>query len=275
MGNNRRKIELLNALLLSLPGTPVIYYGDELGMGDNIYLGDRNGVRTPMQWNANRNAGFSNAGPQQLFLPVVVDYEYHYETVNVETQQNNPNSLLALDEAADRAAAAISPRLGHGTFEMLQPSNPKVLAFLRRLDDERVLVVANLSRFPQYVELDLCVRLRGTLVEMFGQGEFPPIGTIAVLLTLGWARLLLVRASAAAPLRVRPKRRPAKAASLRRGRPVEAGNGSLAALTSAAIGTTCSTARKPLASGGSCPFLRPRRWFGGKARDDRAVCSGT
>ena len=90
MGNNRRKIELLNALLLSLPGTPIIYYGDELGMGDNIYLGDRNGVRTPMQWNANRNAGFSNAGPQQLYLPVVVDYEYHYETLNVETQQNNP-----------------------------------------------------------------------------------------------------------------------------------------------------------------------------------------
>ncbi len=106
----------------------MIYYGDELGMGDNIYLGDRNGVRTPMQWNYNRNAGFSNVGPQQLFLPVIVDYEYHYETVNVETQQKNPNSLLRWMQRLIGLRQQ-SRALGRGTFELLQPNNPKLLAF--------------------------------------------------------------------------------------------------------------------------------------------------
>ena len=134
MQNNRRTIELLNGLLLSLPGTPVIYYGDELGMGDNIYLGDRNGVRTPMQWNSNRNAGFSNVGPQQLFLPVILDYEYHYETMNVETQQKNPHSLLRWMQRLIGLRQQ-SRALGRGSFELLQPNNPKVFAFLRRFDD--------------------------------------------------------------------------------------------------------------------------------------------
>ena len=192
MGNNRRKIELLNALLLSLPGTPIIYYGDELGMGDNIYLGDRNGVRTPMQWSANRNAGFSNAGPQQLYLPVVVDYEYHYETLNVETQQNNPNSLLAWMKRLI-ALRQQSPALEHGVLEMLQPNNPKVLAFVRRAGEDRVLVVANLSRFPQYVELDLAALEGYVPVELFGQGEFPRIGTSPLFADAGVARLFLVR----------------------------------------------------------------------------------
>ena len=264
MGNNRRKIELLNALLLSLPGTPIIYYGDELGMGDNIYLGDRNGVRTPMQWNANRNAGFSNAGPQQLYLPVVVDYEYHYETVNVETQQNNPNSLLGLDEAADRPAAAVARPWARGTLEMLQPSNPKVLAFLRQAGDERVLVVANLSRFPQYVELDLA-SLEGQLpVELFGQGEFPRIGQLPYLLTLGLARFLLVRpAPAGRPARARRRAARPHEAAARAPLPVLAVHGNWDEVFTGPPAASWS---------GSCPaFLRCRRWFGGKARTIRAA----
>ena len=159
LGNNRRRIELMNGLLFSLPGTPVIYYGDEIGMGDNIYLGDRNGVRTPMQWSADRNAGFSRANPQKLYLPVIIDPEYHYEAINVEAQQNNPHSLLwwmkRLIALRKRYQA-----FGRGTLEFLHPDNRKVLAFVRRYEDERILVVANLSRFVQYVELDLS-RVRG------------------------------------------------------------------------------------------------------------------
>ena len=218
MGNNRRKIELLNALLLSLPGTPIIYYGDELGMGDNIYLGDRNGVRTPMQWNANRNAGFSNAGPQQLYLPVVVDYEYHYETLNVETQQNNPNSLLAWMKRLI-ALRQQSPALEHGAIELLQPNNPKVLAFVRRSGEERMLVVANLSRFPQYAELDLASLEGHVPVELFGQGEFPRIGSAPYLLTLGshaffWFALRQPATLHAGGRRRRLPRKPATEAAL-------------------------------------------------------------
>ena len=149
----------MNALLLSLPGTPVIYYGDEIGMGDNIYLGDRNGVRTPMQWSGDRNAGFSRANPQRLYLPVIIDPEYHYEAVNVETQQGNSQSLLWWIKRLI-ALRKLSHALGEGSMEFLLPENRKVLAFLRRSGEERVLVVANLSRFSQYVELDL-VGVRG------------------------------------------------------------------------------------------------------------------
>jgi len=182
--NDRRKIELMNALLFSLPGTPVIYYGDEIGMGDNIYLGDRNGVRTPMQWSPDRNAGFSRTNPQKLYLPVIIDPEYHFEAVNVETQQNNPHSLLwwmkRLIEQRKQFKA-----FGRGTLEFLRPSNRKVLAFLRRYQEETILVVANLSRFPQHVELDLSAAKGQTPVEMFGRAEFPPVGDQPYLLTLG------------------------------------------------------------------------------------------
>src|SRR5262249_35248236 len=151
--NDRGKIELMNALLFSLPGTPVIYYGDEIGMGDNIYLGDRNGVRTPMQWSADRNAGFSQANPQRLYFPVIIDPAYHYEALNVEAQQQNPNSLLwwmkHMIALRKRHAA-----FGRGTLEFLSPDNNKVLAFVRRFHEETILVVANLSRFVQYAELD-------------------------------------------------------------------------------------------------------------------------
>ena len=183
LGNSRRQTELMNALLLSLPGTPVLYYGDEIGMGDNIYLGDRDGVRTPMQWSNDRNAGFSGANPQQLYLPVVIDSEYHYETVNVEGQERNPNSLLWWTRRM-LALRRRHPVFGRGSIEFLHPENGRVLAFLRRTDDETVLVVANLARHNQYVELDLS-EFRGIRpLELFGRTLFPPVGEQPYLLTL-------------------------------------------------------------------------------------------
>ncbi len=184
LGNHRRKIELMNGLLFSLPGTPVIYYGDEIGMGDNIYLGDRNGVRTPMQWSGDRNAGFSRANPQQLYLPVITDPEYHYETVNVETQSANQHSLLWWTKRLI-ALRKRYPAFGRGTLEFLYPDNRKVLCFLRKTTDQILLAVFNLSRFVQGVELDLSP-YRGLMpVELFGQVEFPPIGDQPYFLTLG------------------------------------------------------------------------------------------
>ncbi|MBI2933006.1 MAG: putative maltokinase, partial [Planctomycetes bacterium] len=183
LGNNRRKIELMNALLFSLPGTPVIYYGDEIGMGDNLYLGDRNGVRTPMQWSADRNAGFSRGNPQRLYLPVIIDPEYHYEALNVDAQQGNPHSLLWWM----KRLIALSRRtkaFGRGSIEFLYPENRKILAFIRRYQDEQILVVANLSRFVQYTELDLSAFRGLTPVELFGQNEFPPVVDRAYFLTL-------------------------------------------------------------------------------------------
>ncbi len=184
LANHRRRIELMNGLLFSLPGTPVIYYGDEIGMGDNIFLGDRNGVRTPMQWSADRNAGFSRANSQRLYLPIITDPDFHYEAVNVEVQLNNPSSLLWWM----RRLIALRKRFrafGRGTLELLHPENRKVLAYLRRFEDEIVLVVANLSRYSQYVELDLS-KLKGMQpVEMFGQSRFPAVGDLPYLLTLG------------------------------------------------------------------------------------------
>jgi maltose alpha-D-glucosyltransferase/alpha-amylase len=184
LGNDRRKIELLNALLFSLPGTPVIYYGDEIGMGDNIYLGDRNSVRTPMQWSADRNAGFSRANTQRLYLPITSEAEYHYETINVEAQQDNPNSLLWWMKHIIQQRKQYRA-FSRGSLEFLHPHNRKVLAFYRRLGDQTVLVVANLSRFPQYAELDLTAAKGLVPVEMFGGVEFPRIGDVPYLLTLG------------------------------------------------------------------------------------------
>jgi len=184
LNNDRRRIELMNALLFSLPGTPVIYYGDEIGMGDNIYLGDRNGVRTPMQWSPDRNAGFSRANPQKLYLPVIIDPEYHYESVNVESQQKNPSSLLwwmkRLIALRKRYKA-----FGRGSISFLNSENPKVLAFVRRHDEERILIVANLSRFVQHCELDLREFHGLVPEEMIGHSLFPPISELPYLLTLG------------------------------------------------------------------------------------------
>jgi maltose alpha-D-glucosyltransferase / alpha-amylase len=183
LGNDRRRIELMNALLLSLPGTPVIYYGDEIGMGDNFYLGDRNGVRTPMQWNGDRNSGFSRATPQKLYLPVIIDPEYQYSSVNVEAQQNNVNSLLWWMKRTI-AQRRRSKAFGRGSIEFLFPENRKVLAFIRQFEGERIFVVANLSRFSQAVELDLRNYQGNMLIEMFGGAEFPAIGDKNYVLTL-------------------------------------------------------------------------------------------
>src|SRR5262249_32375805 len=139
----RRKIELMNALLMSMPGTPVLYYGDEIGMGDNIYLGDRNGGRTPMQWSRDRNAGVSRANPQRLYLPPIIDPEYHYEAVNVEAQEANTSSLLWWMKRL-LALRSQYKVFGRGDVRFLRPDNPKVLAFVRSYEDERILVVANL-----------------------------------------------------------------------------------------------------------------------------------
>jgi maltose alpha-D-glucosyltransferase/alpha-amylase len=184
VGNDRKRIELLTALLFALPGTPVIYYGDEIGMGENIYLGDRNGVRTPMQWSADKNAGFSRANPQSLFLPINLDPENHYEAVNVEVQERNPHSLLW----SMKRLIALHKRwkaFGTGSTEFLQPENRKILAFIRRNQNECVLVVANLSRFVQPVELDLSAFQSRKPVEIFGHTEFPEITDKPYFLTLG------------------------------------------------------------------------------------------
>jgi len=184
LGNDRKKIELMNGLLLSLPGTPVIYYGDEIGMGDNFYLGDRNGVRTPMQWSPDRNAGFSRANPQRLYLPTIIDPEYHFETVNVETQQNNPHSLLWWTKRMIALRKQFKA-FGRGSIEFLFPESRNVLAFLRSYQEETVLVVANLSQAARHVEMDLS-RFEGHVPrELLGGADFVPIGAEPYRLTLG------------------------------------------------------------------------------------------
>ena len=184
LANSRRKIELLNTLLFSMPGTPIIYYGDEIGMGDNFYLGDRNGCRTPMQWSPDRNAGFSRANPQQLYLPITIDPEYHYEAVNVENQQKNLSSLLWWMRRVI-AMRKNFKAFSRGSLEFLYPDNPKVLAFLRRYEDEIVLVIVNLSRFAQSAELDLS-RFAGFVpMEVFSRNLFRPIRKSRYVITLG------------------------------------------------------------------------------------------
>lgn len=184
LGNDRRKIELMNGILFSFPGTPIIYYADEIGMGDNIYLGDRDGVRTPMQWSPDSNAGFSKANPQRLCLPVTMDPEYSYGTINIENQKKNSNSLLWWM----KRLIALRKRFkafGRGSIEFLNPSNYKILAFIRRHQDEIILVVANFSRFIQYVELSLSNFKELIPYELFGRTRFPAIGELPYLLTLG------------------------------------------------------------------------------------------
>ncbi len=183
LDGDRRKIELLNILLFTLPGTPTIYYGDEIGMGDNYYLGDRDGVRTPMQWSPGRNAGFSNANPQRLHLPVVTDPEYHYESINVESEERNPSSLLWWMKKLI-AMRRKHPVLGRGELHFLSPKNPKVLAFIRESEEETVLVVANLSRTPQAAELDLSNYEGFVPTEIFSGNKFPKIADSSYPMTL-------------------------------------------------------------------------------------------
>ncbi len=183
LDNSRDQMELFTSLLLSLPGSPVLYYGDEIGMGDNIYLGDRDGVRTPMQWSPDRNAGFSTCDPARLYLPVLMDYVYGYQALNVESEMHQTTSLLWWTKRMIEIRKR-HPVFGLGDFEELGASNPSVLAYVREFGDDRVLCVANLSRFPQPVELDLR-RFQGcSPVELTGNVHFPRIGELPYLLTL-------------------------------------------------------------------------------------------
>jgi maltose alpha-D-glucosyltransferase/alpha-amylase len=249
--NNRQKIELMHGLLCALPGTPVLYYGDEIGMGDNVYLGDRDGVRTPMQWSADRNGGFSAANPQRLYLPLIIDPEYNYETVNVAAQLDNPESLLWWVRRLV-ALRRRHPVFGRGSIELLAPDDHRVLAFVRRAEGQQVLVVANLSRYPQYVELDLSAFRGQRPVELFGHTTFPAIGDLPYLLTLGphafyWLSLEPAPAEAAAAEHAAP--------------PALAVDGAWTA--------ALRDGRNPLDA--VLPrALRSRRWFGAK---DRAVSS--
>ncbi|HEX6467363.1 MAG TPA: maltose alpha-D-glucosyltransferase, partial [Terriglobales bacterium] len=251
LGNDRRSIELMNGLLFSLPGTPVIYYGDEIGMGDNFYLGDRNGVRTPMQWNGDRNAGFSRANPQKLYLPVIIDPDYQYTAVNVEAQQNNTSSLLWWTKRLV-AQRKRSRAFGRGTIEFLHPDNRKVLAFTREYEHERILIVANLSRFTQAVELDLHKFQGAVPVEMFGGAEFPVITDKCYVLSLAphsfyWFLL-------------QPKEAGAESLTLKSGKdglpvfPVKS-------LEEVFSRQTLSSIAQLLPN-----FMRQRRWFMGRAR---------
>ncbi|HEY3569345.1 MAG TPA: maltose alpha-D-glucosyltransferase [Thermoanaerobaculia bacterium] len=263
LGNDRRRIELLNALLFSLPGTPVLYYGDEIGMGDNFYLGDRNGVRTPMQWSADKNAGFSRANPQRLYLPVIVDPEYHYEAVNVEAQQGNPHSLLWWMRRVI-ALRKRHPAFSRGSLEFLHPDNHRVLAFLRRTPEETLLVVANLSRFSQYAELDLTDLAGLTPVELFGRSPFPSITAACYGLTLGphsfyWFALV---------------QDPAQFGRARQSGPSEAMAGEMPVPALAIEGDwrSCLQGKtKRDLEAVLLDLLPTRRWFGGKARTLRAV----
>ena len=193
LDNDRRRLELMFGMALSLPGSPVIYYGDEIGMGDNVYLGDRNGVRTPMQWDSGWNGGFSEADPEQLYLPLVAGSVSGYQVVNVRAQSRLDHSLLSWLRRLIRVRKS-SRVFGRGTLEFLRPRNYRALSYLRRLDGETVLVVNNLSGSAQAVELDLAAVAGAVPIEMLGGNLFPRIGKLPYLLTLGpyqffWFRL--------------------------------------------------------------------------------------
>ena len=184
MENDRTKIELMNSLLFSMPGTPVIYYGDEIGMGDNFHLGDRDGVRTPMQWSPDRNAGFSRTNPQQLYLPVILDPQYNYEAVNVETQKRNTSSLFWFMKHLIGIRKKYKA-FGRGDMKFINVDNPKVLAFTRTDEDETLLIIVNLSKFSQLAEVDLAEYNGYVPVEIFSKNNFPPVKNSPYFFTLG------------------------------------------------------------------------------------------
>ncbi len=218
MDNGRRQIEMLNSMLLSMPGSPIVYYGDEIGMGDNVYLGDRRGVRTPMQWSSDRNAGFSRADAARLFSPVIVDPVYHYEALNVEAQSRVPTSLLNWTRRLIGVRKRY-PVFGRGTFEALHPANMRVLAYIRQDENHTILCVVNLSRFVQPVSLDLKAFQGRVPVEMIGEIPFPSIGEAPYFLSLGphtfyWFRLdpapSIVESVSSGPSRSRRRRQAAQ-----------------------------------------------------------------
>jgi len=250
LGNDRQCIQLLNALIISLPGTPVLYYGDEIGMGDNIFLGDRNGVRTPMQWKSDKHAGFSSANPQSLYLPIISDLDYDPEVVNVESQLRNPHSLLCWT----RRLLALRKQwraLGDGKCEFLQTENQKILSYVLRHNKESLLVVANLSRFVQPAELDLKAFEGCVLVELFGRTAFPVIRESPYLFTLNPHEFYLFSLEAPAKVRLHS--------------PEE--NLQFPALTVADEWTSVKSANnKSQLEAMLAEWLQHQRWFGGKAR---------
>ncbi|HVZ21909.1 MAG TPA: maltose alpha-D-glucosyltransferase [Vicinamibacterales bacterium] len=255
MENSRRRIELLNSLLFTMPGTPIIYYGDEIGMGDNVYLGDRNGVRTPMQWSSDRNAGFSRADPARLYFPVILDSVYGYEAVNVEAQERAPFSLLHWM----RRIIALRKQyqvFGRGTMEFVRTSNRKVLTYIRRYGDEVILCAANLARSVQPVEIPLAPFAGLTPVELLGQTEFPRITDQPYFLTLApygfyWFELresVVPVTSRVAPVIDEPVDVPTLFAGV--------------VWESIFDGSMRSIIERQAL----VPFLQRQRWFGGKAR---------
>jgi maltose alpha-D-glucosyltransferase/alpha-amylase len=261
MENSRRRMELLNGLLFSLPGTPIIYYGDELGMGDNIYLGDRNGVRTPMQWTGDRNGGFSRADPARLYAPPIMDPVYGYQAINVEAQERAPFSLLNWTKRMIGLRKQHKV-FGRGTIEFLPASNRKILVYIRHYEDDAILCVANLARTVQPVEMDLS-RYRGMIpVEMLGLTEFPRIGELPYFLTLGpyafyWFRLQ--HAPSAITARIAPE----TATDVPHAPGLLVG----AAWETLLEGNVRTLIERDLL----LPFLLRQRWYGGKSRSARSA----
>ncbi len=271
--NNRRRIELLNSLLLSFPGTPILYYGDEIGMGDNIYLGDRNGVRTPMQWTSDRNAGFSKCDPARLYFPVIMDPIYGYQVVNVEAQLSDQSSLLHWTRNMI-ALRKLFQVFGRGTLTFLNPANRKILAYLRDLDrgdgtSETVLCVANLSRFAQPVSLDLAEYAGMEPVEMLGYVPFPTITEAPYSLTLAPYSFLWLELQ---PANVTPE--PLSLAQLEAAEaPAEIAPDEAVALDvlrqgwQGLLATHCLDVLEGALPG----WLARQRWFGGKSRTIQSV----
>jgi len=270
--NNRRRIELLNSLLLSFPGTPILYYGDEIGMGDNIYLGDRNGVRTPMQWNSDRNAGFSRAVPAKLYFPVIMDPIWGYQAINVEAQQSDPSSLLHWTRNMI-ALRKLFRVFGRGTLEFLEPANRKVLAYIRRLEEpeaghsepglsghsEIVLCCANLSRFAQPVSLDLAQFDGMVPFEMLGYVQFPPINRTPYALTLAPYSFLWLELQAA-------PEGTATTPAITDGEAVISLPGKSDGIAALLIGPGLNVLEQLLPG-----YLQRQRWFGAKSRGIASV----
>jgi maltose alpha-D-glucosyltransferase/alpha-amylase len=255
MENSRPRIELMNSLLFSMPGTPILYYGDEIGMGDNVYLGDRNGVRTPMQWSSDRNAGFSRADPARLYFPVIMDPVYGYESINVEAQERSPFSLLHWMKRMIGLRRQ-HPVFGRGSIEFIRTDNRKVLTYVRRYEKDIVLCVANLARTVQPVEIPLGAFSGLTPIEMLGQTEFPRIGEQPYFLTLApygfyWFQLQETAVEAATAA----------------GAPVPAVE-ELPALFAGVVWDAIfdGSMRSIIERHALVPFMQRQRWFGGKAR---------
>ncbi|MBI3048494.1 MAG: maltose alpha-D-glucosyltransferase [Acidobacteria bacterium] len=255
MENSRRGIELMNSLLFSMPGTPIIYYGDEIGMGDNVYLGDRNGVRTPMQWSSDRNAGFSRADPARLYAPVIMDPVYGYEAINVEAQERSPFSLLHWMKRMI-ALRKQHPVFGRGTLQFIQTANRKVFVYARRYEQDIVLCVANLARTVQPAEIPLGEFAGLTPVEMLGQTEFPRIGEHPYFLTLAPYGFYCFQ--------LKPVVTPITA----RTAPVVEEHALLPSLFAGAVWESALDGglRTIIERRALVPFLERQRWFGGKAR---------